>query len=56
MIECLMKYCVVLCVAEGEEEEEEEEEESMFPDTIITLEHVGGGRYGLYIVVYCSTV
>lgn len=52
-----MKYFVV-CVAEGEEEEEEEEE-SMFPDTIITLEHVGGGRsvhYILKVVVHSPTV
>ena len=44
-----MKYFVV-CVAEGEEEEEEEEEESMFPDTVITLEHVGGGRFVHYFL------
>ena len=29
----------------GEEgEEEEEEEDSLFPDTTITLEHIGGGK------------
>ena len=28
-----------------EEDEEEEEEESLFPDTTISLTHVGGGRY-----------
>ena len=29
---------------EEEQEEEEEGEDSLFPDTTITLEHVGGGR------------
>ena len=37
-----------MCAAEGVdgrgEEGGEEEEDSLFPDTTITLEHVGGGR------------
>ena len=57
---CIAELCVCVCAADGasdiegegegegeeevEEEDEEEEDDSLFPDTTITLEHVGGGK------------
>ena len=57
-IAIVAELCVCMCAADGasdiegegegeeeeEEEEEDEEDDSLFPDTTITLEHVGGGK------------